>query len=61
MHYHFVAEHGAYGPHSAEEERMFQDTDTISKGGIIDILEDSRFNAYKIMSTSKKNMRHSRG
>ena len=42
----FVAEPRSVGPHTPEEERVFQDTDTMFKGAIICVLADSRVDAY---------------
>lgn len=55
IHCYFVVEHRSPGPHTVEEERVFQDTDTIFKKAIIDVLGNCIVDLYvTMMSTGKE-------
>ena len=54
MHCYFVAEPRSVGPHTPEEECVFQDADTTFKGAIISMLGDSIVDAYVTLQTGKE-------
>jgi hypothetical protein len=54
MHCYFVVEPRSVGPHTPDEERVFQDADTTLKGAIISVLANSKVDAYVTMSTGKE-------
>jgi hypothetical protein len=54
IHCYFIAEPRLVGPHTPDEERVFQDADTTLKGEIISVLADSKVDAYVTMSTCKE-------
>jgi hypothetical protein len=54
MHCYFVAEPRSVGPHTPEEEHVFQDANTMFKGAIISVLGDSIVDAYVTLQTGKE-------
>ena len=54
MHCYFVVEPRSVGPHTPEEECVFQDADTTFKGAIISMLGDSIVDAYVTLQTGKE-------
>lgn len=54
MHCYLVVEPRASRPHSTEDERVFQDANTMLRGAIIGVLGDSVVDTYVTMSTGKE-------
>ena len=54
MHYYFITKPRSVGPHTPEEECVFQDADTTFKGAIISVLGDSTVDAYVTLQTDKE-------
>ena len=59
MHCYFVVELRSIGPHTPDEERVFQEADTTFDGAIISMLGDTIVDAYMTPSTGKKCGMHS--
>jgi hypothetical protein len=53
MHCYFVAEPMVVGPHTPEEELMFQHADTTFKAAILSALGDSIVDSYMPLQTGK--------
>jgi len=53
MHCYFVAEHRSAGPHTQEEERAWEQADTVFKATILSVLGDSIVDVYMPLQTVK--------
>ncbi|XP_066311204.1 uncharacterized protein [Miscanthus floridulus] len=54
MHYYFVAQPRAVGPHTPNKEHAFKHVDTTFKATILSMLEDSIVDAYVPLQTGKE-------